>query len=397
LISECLVRSQPSTKSGRGLKIAYVHNYYIGYRLPFFEKLAKLFEIMFFFDQIDNSTTVRQCFFPCTVLTSIQVLKSSVYDLTWSPTLLFHLLKGKYHFFIGSGIGHIGTIVTFGIARLLRKPFVLWNEGWYYPTTFLRSLRQPLFNMLIKRSTAFVVPGLKAREFFLKCGVDPEKIFVAPNASSVIINDGIMSETSELKEMLGISGKIVVLYFGRLVRRKGVSVLIKAFSKLQNEMNNSVLVIAGEGEQREELENLCLRLKAKNVIFVGYVDENEKGMYYSMADLFVLPSIAHSGEVWDLVINEAMSLGKPVISTNAAGASHDMIKDGINGYIVKEGDVEALFKTIRKMLKNPERMRKMGLESKKIAENDFSFNNMVRGFVKAIRYSVTQFDYNSDD
>ena len=49
-----------------------------------------------------------------------------------------------------------------------------------------------------------------------------------------------------------------------------------------------------------------------------------------MADVFVLPSVAHSGEVWDLVLNEAMSMGKPVISTKAAGASYDMIKNGIN-------------------------------------------------------------------
>jgi glycosyltransferase involved in cell wall biosynthesis len=242
---------------------------------------------------------------------------------------------------------------------------------------------------MIRRSDAVVVPGTKAKEFFLCCGADPKKIFVAPDASGMIINESAVLQNETLKEELGIEGKRIVLYLGRLIERKGVAILIKAFAKLQEKTKDSVLVIAGEGEERKRLENLCLELNVKNVLFVGYVDENSKSLYYSIADVFVLPSIAHSGEVWDLVLNEAMQLGKPLIGTTAAGASCDLIKNGVNGYIVKEGDAEELSKAIEELLKDPERMRKMGLESKRIVENDFSFDKMVEGFVKAIRYTMS--------
>jgi glycosyltransferase involved in cell wall biosynthesis len=205
----------------------------------------------------------------------------------------------------------------------------------------------------------------------------------------MIINESAVLQNETLKEELGIEGKRIVLYLGRLIERKGVAILIKAFAKLQEKTKDSVLVIAGEGEERKRLENLCLELNVKNVLFVGYVDENSKSLYYSIADVFVLPSIAHSGEVWDLVLNEAMQLGKPLIGTTAAGASCDLIKNGVNGYIVKEGDAEELSKAIEELLKDPERMRKMGLESKRIVENDFSFDKMVEGFVKAIRYTMS--------
>jgi glycosyltransferase involved in cell wall biosynthesis len=356
--------------------------------LPLFEKLAEFFDVRFFFDQIDSKTQIQKCYFSWTVLKSVQVLHSSLYDVTWSPMLPFHLLKGKYNFFVGGDVGHLGTYVAFIVARLLRKPFVLCNEGWYYSGTLLRSLRQPFLNVMIQGSDAVVVPGTKAKEFFLRCGVDPKKIFVAPNASRLVINESTILQNERLKEELGIEGKRIVLYFGRLMERKGVAILIKAFAKLQKKIEDAVLVIAGEGEERKKLENLCLELNVKNVLFVGYIDENSKSLYYSMADVFVLPSIAHSGEVWDLVLNEAMQLGKPLISTTAAGASCDLIKNGVNGYIVKEGDAEELSKAIEELLKNPERMRKMGLESKRIAENDFTFDRMAEGFVKAIRYAV---------
>lgn len=355
--------------------------------MPLFEKLAKTCDIEFFFDQVDPKTNVQKCTFAYKVLRSLQILHSSIYDVTWSPMLPYHLLKGKYNLFIGCDAGHLGAYAAFIVARLLGKPFILGNEGWYYPTTFLRSLRQPFLKRVMQKSNAVVVTGTKAKQFCLRCGADPEKIFVAPNASKLTISKNIISQNQKLKEELGIKGKRIVLYLGRLIERKGVAVLIKAFLSVQKEIGDSVLVIAGEGEERKKLENLCLELKVSNVLFVGYIDEGSKSSYYSIADVFVLPSVAHSGEVWDLVLNEAMSLGKPVISTTAAGASYDLIKNNVNGYVVKEGDAEELSSAIRELLKSPKRMRKMGLESKRIVENNFSFDRMAEGFVKAIRYT----------
>ena len=384
----CAFRGFLTWKAKSRPEIAFIHNRYIGYRLPFFEKLAKMYNMKFFFDQVDPKTKVLECHFAYTVLKSIQILESSIYDITWSPMLPYHLLKGKYDLFIGADIGHLGTCVTFIIAKLLRKPFILVNEGWDYPRTFLRSLRQSFLNIMIRKSNAIVVSGSKAKGFILHSGADPKNVFIAPNASSLAIRENIVFDEAKLKKQLGIEGKYVVLYFGRLIERKGVAVLIQAFSKLQKEFNNSVLVIAGEGEQRKRLESLCKSLKVEDIVFTGYIDEESKSLYYSIADVFVLPSLVHSGEVWDLVLNEAMLLGKPVISTTAAGASYDLIKNGVNGYIVKDGDAEELSIAMKELLKNPKRMKKMGLESKRIVENGFTFDRMVEGFVKAIRYAI---------
>lgn len=377
-----------SRKTQSGLKIAFVHNRYIGYRLPFFEKLAKLFDIRYFFDQVDPKTNVQGYIFSFNVLRSYRILHSPIYDVTWSPMLPYHLLKGKYSLFIGADLGQPGTYVAFLVAKLLRKPFILCNEGWDYTWSLLRSLRHPVLNVMMHESNALVVPGTKAKEFFLSCGVDPEKIFIAPNASICLSDDSIAVRKGKLKEILGIRVERVVLYLGRLVRSKGLCYLIEAFAKLQEEMSNVLLLIAGEGEAREELEKLCLARKINSMFLPATYNGRQKALYFSLADIVVLPSVRteHYVDVWGLALNEAMSVGKPVISTTAVGAAYDLIENGVNGYVVKEEDVRSLFDALRKMLLDSEKLGKMGIRSKKTIERSFTYDHMTQGFAKAIQY-----------
>jgi glycosyltransferase involved in cell wall biosynthesis len=269
---------------------------------------------------------------------------------------------------------------------------VLWNETWYWPLTLPRSLVWIFVKLMMLKAEATIVSGSKAREFIISNCAYPSRVFIAPNASNVIIDKDLISYEQELKKKLGLEGKKVILYLGRLIERKGVPILIKAFSKLQSDVNASFLVIVGEGEDRINLEKLCAELKLNNVIFTGYVDDKYKGLYYSLADVFVLPSTKHTGEVWDLVLNEAMTFAKPIVTTTAAGSSYDLVKNSVNGFIVKEGDEHALYNAIKTLLKDPEKAKKMGLESKKIIEERFSTGHMTEGFIRAISY-VTNLHY----
>jgi len=360
---------------------------YIKYRLPLFQKLAKIFNITFFFDEIDSKTTVQNKDFNFKVLKSILILKTGLDHHTLSPTLFYHLVRGKYDFIIGTNIGHVGTHIAFLVSRLTHKPFILWDEVWYWPRTFLRILIWPFVKFMLSQSNAIVVPGSKAKEFFVSLHVDPDKIFVAPNASICVLDKSITVKKEEMEERLGIQDKKVVLYFGRLIRRKGLSYLIEAFSKLQEEISDSFLLIAGEGEIREELEKL-LTHKMNNILFTGFINEKEKAFYYSIADIVVLPSIraGHEVEVWGLVLNEAMSVGKPVIATTAVGAAYDLIENGINGCIVNEGDVQSLYEALKEMLSDPRKLEEMGTESKKIIEESFTYDHMTQGFVETIQH-----------
>ena len=85
-----------------------------------------------------------------------------------------------------------------------------------------------------------------------------------------------------------------------------------------------------------------------------------------------------------LVVNDAMNCGKAVIATTAAGSAYDMIKNSINGYIVREKDSAALCNAIKAVLDDPARAKAMGEASKEVIEASFTYSHMVSGFRSAI-------------
>ncbi len=372
------------------LRIAFFHNMYIKYRLPLFQKLSRIFNITYFFGEVDSKTPVQNRIFNFKVLKSVPFVKTNLYYSTLSPTLFFHLLKGKYDLFIGCGMGQISTHIVFLVSRLARKPFIVCEEVWYWPRTFLRMLVWPLVNVMLAKSNAIVVFGSKSRELLISLRADPNKIFVAPNASICVLNKSIAVKKEEMKERLGIQNKKIILYLGRLVRVKGLSHLIKAFARLQEEIPDSFLLIAGEGETMKKLEKLHLTHKINCIFLPATYNETQKALYYSLADIVVLPSARtrHEAEVWGLVLNEAMSVGKPVIATTAVGAAYDLIENGINGYVVNQGDAEALYNALQKMLSNSKKLKKMGAKCREKINERFTYSHMAQGFVAAVQHAT---------
>lgn len=90
---------------------------------------------------------------------------------------------------------------------------------------------------------------------------------------------------------------------------------------------------------------------------------------------------------WGLTFNELMSIGKPVIGTEAIGSAYDLIKDGVNGFMVPEKDSDALYSAMKKIASDPELEKEMGKESKRIIDKGFTYEHMVDGFREAIEYA----------
>ena len=126
-------------------------------------------------------------------------------------------------------------------------------------------------------------------------------------------------------------------------------------------------------------------------IFTGPVDldiERNKHLvpYYLWSDVCVVPAIFLKGmpDPWVLVVNKAMACGKAVIATTAVAAAYDMIKNGINGFVVREKDSAALCNAIKAVLADPGTAKAMGEASKKVIESGFTYSHMVSGFQSAV-------------
>jgi glycosyltransferase involved in cell wall biosynthesis len=193
----------------------------------------------------------------------------------------------------------------------------------------------------------------------------------------------------KIKSDLDLYDKKVILYVGRLKQRKGVQFLIRAFDKLATDLDEVILLIVGKGDYGTQLKLISDSLNSNNnIYFLGYVEDKLLPAYYNLCNLLVVPSITYlSADPCPLTVNEAMYFGKPIIATDAVGSAFDMISDGINGLIVKEGDIESLYLGMKKILLDSELERKMGVESKNIIESKYSYQNMLDALINAANFA----------
>lgn len=166
----------------------------------------------------------------------------------------------------------------------------------------------------------------------------------------------------------GQDGRNVILFVGRLAEKKGVCYAIEAMRHIDHAM----LVIAGDGPLRRQLEkqaeSVC-KETGKTILFTGAKTHEQLKVLYASADIFVMPSItAKDGdkEGFGLVMLEAFASGLPIVASRSGGIV-DLVKDGVNGYLVEEKDVQGLADRINIVLKDKNIYNKMQSEAQKTA------------------------------
>jgi colanic acid/amylovoran biosynthesis glycosyltransferase len=137
---------------------------------------------------------------------------------------------------------------------------------------------------------------------------------------------------------------------GRLCEQKGQMLLIEAVKRLRDDAVDFELVLAGDGEMRAEVEALIKQYALQNQIKItGWVSSEAVRAHILEAQVLVLPSFA---EGLPVVIMEAMSLRRPVISTYIAGIP-ELVKQGENGWLCVAGDIDDLMRAMREALATP--------------------------------------------
>ncbi|MBI5492918.1 MAG: glycosyltransferase family 4 protein [Deltaproteobacteria bacterium] len=200
-------------------------------------------------------------------------------------------------------------------------------------------------------------------------GVSPDKCRVVYNG----IDTGARprSGSAGLREDLGIrKGSVILGTVGSLIKRKRVSLLLKAVSELKE--SKLACVIVGEGPEMDSLREEARRLGIRDrVVFTGF--STDALSYINFMDIFVFPS---EKEGMPRVILEAMLMGKPVIAFDVAGA-RELIIEGRTGFLLKEGS--HLAPAIKSLLQDRALMVKMGEAGRKRVIEGFGIDNYVKG------------------
>jgi glycosyltransferase involved in cell wall biosynthesis len=147
-----------------------------------------------------------------------------------------------------------------------------------------------------------------------------------------------------------------VLAVGRLAYQKGFDRLLEAWGKIAARAQGWTLVFAGDGELREELEAQTARLGIEDrVRFAG----NVKDMVSCYADASVVALTSHY-EGLPMVLLESQAFGIPAVSFDCPCGPSEVIRDGENGFLVPEGDVDAFAEALLRVIKNDEDRARMG-------------------------------------
>ena len=279
---------------------------------------------------------------------------------------------------------------SFASMKLLLKciihkiPYFINCDGAIIKHNFIKDKIKAFF---IKRARACLANGKAAENYFLTYGASKEKIYMHRFTSLYqkdLINDIIpKSQKEKLKKELKINEKKVFLSIGSFIERKGFDILLKSIKRLDNK--RIAFVIVGGGEKKDDYMAFINENKLDNVYLIDFLSKNEIIKYYDASDVFVFPT---REDIWGLVINEAMSRGLPIISTNMCVAATELV-DEKNGKIVEVDSVDELANAIREFnslsANELENMGRISIERNKdytienIAESHFKVVNEIYG------------------
>lgn len=159
-------------------------------------------------------------------------------------------------------------------------------------------------------------------------------------------------------------GKLNILFVGRFgERRKGLKYLLRAFNYVRQQIPNCRLIIVGKGNTKGYLRYLRHN-KIKDVVFTGYVADEELPRYYQSAHVFCAPSIG--GESFGIVLVEAMASGLPVVASDIPGYA-SVIEHGKQGLLVEPKNVETLAMSLIRVLADSELRHQMSAEGQRKA------------------------------
>ena len=368
------------------LGIIFIQPAYAHYRQELFDRLHASYDVTFIFLQGRNrlSRQLPRPEWKCITLNRED-------SRWWTIHLARLLLQHKPAVIVTSGNESPQTLLSILVSKLRGIPVVLWSESWdaserwFVCPRWKKRYREMRAKWATARVGAVIVSGTHCLEYHRRLGAAESKMFFSPQST---IDHHSLAGPDEADPVSRSEKQTVdILYFSRIVRYKGLDVLLQAFAGLVVSNTEAHLLIVGEGPFRKGCERLRDEWRIPHVHFLGSVPNEEAWRYYQQADIFVLPCSGRDQlEAWGLVVNEALSMSLPVVTTKAVGCGPDLVQDGRNGYVVAPGDVEALRQALRRLVEDRPRREQMGKGSRALFEEFNSYDREYRGFDAAIRF-----------
>ncbi|RME06986.1 MAG: glycosyltransferase family 1 protein, partial [Anaerolineae bacterium] len=261
------------------------------------------------------------------------------------------------------------SIFNFGLSHL---PHFIYTdhthlENLNYPGFTPNRLAAPewiaLEKAMYRRATrVFVRSSNIARSLVEQYGCDPQRVKCVYVGSNVAIPSGALLNQDYSNG--------VILFVGTDWERKGGPDLLRAFVRLRERHPQARLVVVG----------CAPRLRVEGVQVVGRIPLPEVSAYYRRATVYCFPT---RREPFGVTVVEAMAHALPVVASRL-GALPDLVEDGVNGYLVPPGDVDALSAALEALLDSPETCRRFGEAGRRLMRERYTWEGVGRRIREAV-------------
>ncbi|MGB9706937.1 MAG: glycosyltransferase family 4 protein [Microgenomates group bacterium] len=290
--------------------------------------------------------------------------------------LFFFLFRFRHSFdliYVNGGLANIFGSTAILAGKLLRKPVggkvATPGELIFSGPKALapKEIVHPLIKIrlwIAKTADFYTAHTPEVVRELQQLGIKKEKIKEFTNSvDEKLFKPTTSEEKKKIRQALNLPlNKVIVIFCGRLVKRKGLAYLFEAWRDLEEIEPNSILFIIGSGENQpdsveDKLKKFIKKNGIKNIKFLGSKKREEVAKFLKVGDIFVYPSVHPEGTA--LSVLEAMSCGMAVVGTDIGGINK-MVKSGVNGLLVKKKNHQNLLKAILFLIKNPQERSRLG-------------------------------------
>lgn len=290
-------------------------------------------------------------------------------------------------------VSEYNQLYTWYLSKKYRDKIVIYHGPYYSEFNKRYNAMSVLFdtfflNRYIKLNTVFITKSGLATEYLQERGIK--------NILTIGVGIDVEALTTFKTEKLEFVEKVrncvgkKLLYIGRIEPRRNVYFLLDVLSRLTGAGEDVSLVLVGRGDKAyvKEFFNYARKINVYDrIIYKESVDQKYMDQLYSIADVFLLPTIY---DIFGMVLLESMYFGKSVITT-VNGGSNMLINNTVNGFVIDRFDVNKWCDCICYLLKNPNIRKKVEIEAQKKVANEFTWNILVNKFLETYDRKINDF------
>ena len=362
------------------MRILYVLPHPIQYQTPLIKYLNKKgLDITVAYKSNHTSETFFDYGFKKKIKWSKKILEGYNYFYNNNHKIFKTILMNKKNDYVWvHGSKNFYNLMIIIFSKILKKKVLLREEN------FLNSKNRNLINIIFNKFFYFFIDffiykylaiGIKNKNFYLKNNINFSKIIKVPYCV-----DNIFFSYKKIKKKYS---RINFLFAGKLNKKKGLDILLKAFKEIslnQKIKNKYILNIVGNGDYYREIKKYVRENGLYFIKILNFKTQNQIKNIYKNSDVLILPS---RFEPWGLVINEAMNAGNAIICSDKVGSANDLVKNNVNGFIFENKNISKLASAVMKYIEKPSLINKHKQNGIKIIDK-FSFEICYKNLSKII-------------